>query len=519
MKKIIFNAIFIVSTTFSIVGIYSIQTQKVIFPFLNSVNIIGTFLTIVLIQCLYIYSARKNSKAYANMPKEKESKPRESVKSSVRLKDVAGLEEVKEEILEIIDFINNLERYVRVGAEIPKGILFYGPPGTGKTLLASALAGETNSSFLYASGAEFIEKYVGIGAKRVRELFEKAKEKAPCIIFIDEIDAIGGKRSNESQTEGNQTINQLLTEMDGFKEEGEENKLVIVIGATNRLDILDSALLRPGRFDKHIYIGNPNKIARRQILEVHTKNKPLSHNVNLEAIASKTQGLSGAHLSNIANEAAILAVRNNREVIRQEDFENAIERVIAGLKIKNSTIGNIEKKIISYHEAGHALVGKIHNIHSVEKISIIPTGMSLGYVLNSQIEDKYLYTKTELIKKIQSILAGRAAEEIVFGEVTTGAEDDLNKATEIVLGMICKYGMSSLGNRTFKEQMFNSSVIEINEEAKKMIDKYYEQTIDLLKENIQSLESIANYLLKKETITGTELNEILMENKRIAYNL
>ncbi|QXM06447.1 ATP-dependent metallopeptidase FtsH/Yme1/Tma family protein [Crassaminicella indica] len=509
MKKRLFYALLFLCTAISIVEIYSIEKKVIFFPFLTR-KILAICMTIVFFQFLYLFGKKDASKAYANVPKNEKSNENQSLKSSVKLADVAGLEEVKEEIMEIADFIKHAEKYKKMGAKIPKGILLYGPPGTGKTLLASALAGETNTAFIVASGSEFMEKYVGVGAKRVRELFERAKEKAPCIIFIDEIDAIGAKRNEEGQSECNQTLNQLLTEMDGFKLEDE--KIIVIIGATNRIDILDTALLRPGRFDKHIYIGNPNKIARKQILKVHTKNKPLSKEVSLEKIAVKTHGLSGAHISSIVNEAALLAVRNNREHITQLDFDNAIERVIAGLKMKNSTVSEKEKKIVSFHEAGHALVGKLLNVHTIEKISIIPTSQSLGYVLNASSEDQYLYTKNDLLKRVQSILAGRAAEEIIFGEITTGAKDDLNKATDIILSMICEYGMSDLGNRTFHTKMLYGNMEKINNEAKKMMDHCYEDTLRILKENKACLTAIAEQLFKNETLSGDELNNLIENN-------
>ncbi|QZY54030.1 ATP-dependent metallopeptidase FtsH/Yme1/Tma family protein [Crassaminicella profunda] len=506
MKKRLFYAVLLLCISLSILGIYSLEKKVILFPFVNK-KMLALCMTIVFLQLLYLFGKKDNSKAYANVPKNEKNKEKESIKSSVKLDDVAGLEEVKEEIMEIADFINHAEKYKKMGAKIPKGILLYGPPGTGKTLLASALAGETNTEFIVASGSEFMEKYVGVGAKRVRELFEKAKEKAPCIIFIDEIDAIGAKRSEEGQSECNQTLNQLLTEMDGFKLEDES--IIVIIGATNRIDILDAALLRPGRFDKHVYIGNPNKIARKQMLKVHTKNKPLSKEVSLEKIAIKTHGLSGAHISSIVNEAALLAVRNNREQITPLDFDNAIERIIAGLKMKNSTISEKEKRIVSFHEAGHALVGKLLKVHSIEKISIIPTSQALGYVLNASSEDQYLYTKKDLLKRVQSILAGRAAEEIIFGEVTTGAKDDLNKATDIILGMICEYGMSDLGNRTFNTKMIYGNMEKINDEVKKIIDSCYENTLNLLKENKTYLTSIAEQLFEKESLSGDELNSLM----------
>ena len=317
------------------------------------------------------------------MEKEISSEDSSSSKPKTTFCDVAGLEEVKEELFEIVDFMKFPDKYKKMGAKIPKGVLFYGPPGTGKTLLASAVAGETNSSFFNVTGSEFVEKYVGVGAKRVRTLFEKARKEAPSIIFIDEIDAIGAKRHLESNNEKDQTLNQLLVEMDGFTKDSN----VIIIGATNRLDLLDEALLRPGRFDRHVHIGAPNYHTRYEILKVHTNNKPIAPSVNLETLAKKTHGFNGAHLANIANEAAIFAVRDNSDVITEVHFDKALERVIAGLESKNSTLIEKEKKIVSYHEAGHALVSDLVGICPIQKISIVPRGQALGYVLQLPDED------------------------------------------------------------------------------------------------------------------------------------
>ena len=434
---------------------------------------------------------------------EKEAN-REKNKSKISFNDVAGLEEIKEELQETIDFINNPNKYKRMGASIPKGILFYGPPGTGKTLLAKAVAGETNSTFLYASGSEFVEKYVGVGAKRVRTLFERAKKEAPSIIFVDEIDAIGTKRNLDSNNEKDQTLNQLLIEMDGFN----TNETVIVIGATNRLDLLDEALLRPGRFDRHIYVGNPNMRSREQILKVHTKNKPLDKSVDIKGIARKTHGLSGAELANIANEAAIIAVRNNKNKINIFHFDAAIERVLAGLEIKNPTVLLKEKNTVAVHEAGHALVSKILKIDMVQKISIIPRGQALGYVLKFPEEDRYLLTEQELMNKISGLLAGRAAEELVFNEVTTGAKDDLDKATHIAREMVCSYGMSSLGPMAVDENYINHNYDTLRVEIRKIIDKGYGKSLKILGENTQILHHISNTLMEKETVNSDELDEI-----------
>lgn len=435
---------------------------------------------------------------------------KEKDKPNISFKDVAGLEEIKEELQETIDFLNNSAKYKKMGAHIPKGILFYGPPGTGKTLLAKAVAGETNSTFLYASGSEFVEKYVGVGAKRVRTLFEKARKEAPSIIFIDEIDAIGAKRNLDSNNEKDQTLNQLLVELDGFN----SDDTVIVIGATNRLDLLDEALLRPGRFDRHIYVGNPNMKAREQILEVHTKNKPLDKDVDIKKLAKKTHGLSGADLANIANEAAIIAVRNNAAKITKSHFDAALERVIAGLEVKNPTVLEKEKKTVSIHEAGHAIVAKILNTDKVQKISIIPRGHALGYVLKFPEEDRYLHTEQELMNKITILLAGRAAEDIMLKEVTTGAKDDLDKATKIAKEMVCEYGMSDLGLMVVNDNYLKFNYDKLRVEINKILDKAYDRAKRILQENKELLIKISDVLMEKESIEEDELEEIFQEYEK-----
>lgn len=415
-----------------------------LFPSIKlNVSLGDRLLILALTVILFIYhnSLKEKAQLMPSILSLEKDNQKERDKPDVSFKDVAGLEEIKEELQETIDFINNSFKYKKMGAKIPKGILFHGPPGTGKTLLAKAVAGETNSTFLYASGSEFVEKYVGVGAKRVRTLFERAKKEAPSIIFIDEIDAIGTKRNSESNNEKDQTLNQLLVELDGFN----TNETVIVIGATNRIDLLDEALLRPGRFDRHIYVGNPNIKAREKILQVHTNNKPLDKALSIRDIAKKTTGLSGAQLANIANEAAIIAVRKNKNIITIIEFDAAIERVLAGLEVKNPSILIKEKNVVAFHEAGHALVSKVLNVDSIQKISIIPRGQALGYVMKFPDEERFLFTEKELYSRIIGLLAGRAAEEFKFKEITTGAKDDLNKATDIAREMVCSYGMSGLG--------------------------------------------------------------------------
>ena len=443
--------------------------------------------------------------AQTKMEKETQNEEASSTKPKTTFVDVAGLDEVKEELFEIVDFMKNPDKYKKMGAKIPKGVLFYGPPGTGKTLLASAVAGETNSSFFNVTGSEFVEKYVGVGAKRVRTLFEKARKEAPSIIFIDEIDAIGAKRHLESNNEKDQTLNQLLVEMDGFNKDSN----VIIVGATNRLDLLDEALLRPGRFDRHIHIGSPNFHTRHEILKVHTNNKPLDPSVDLEILAKKTHGFNGAHLSNIANEAAIFAVRDNSPIITAVHFDKALERVVAGLESKNSTLIEKEKEIVSYHEAGHALVSNILGICPIQKISIVPRGEALGYVLQLPDEDRYIYTKEELIGKIKILLAGKASEEIIFNHQSTGAKDDLKKVTDIANQMVCEYGMSSLGFMTIDGNVKTFLSEQVQKEANDIVQNCYNDTLDLLRNNLNDLHIVSKHLFEKETMTHEELKSLI----------
>ncbi|MBC6004298.1 MAG: AAA family ATPase [Paeniclostridium sordellii] len=439
------------------------------------------------------------------LEKETPNDNSDSSKPKTTFNDVAGLEEVKEELFEIVDFMKSPDKYKKMGAKIPKGVLFYGPPGTGKTLLASAMAGETNASFFNVTGSEFVEKYVGVGAKRVRTLFEKARKDAPSIIFIDEIDAIGAKRHLESNNEKDQTLNQLLVEMDGFNKDSN----ILIVGSTNRLDLLDDALLRPGRFDRHVHIGDPNYHTRLEILKVHTKNKPIDASVDLDILAKKTHGFNGAHLANIANEAAIFAVRDSSETINSLHFDKAIERVIAGLESKNAKLIEKEKRIVSYHEAGHALVSNALGINPIQKISIIPRGQALGYVLQLPDEDRYIYTKDELLGKIKILLAGKAAEEIIFGHKSTGAKDDLKKVTDIATQMVCEYGMSSLGAMTIDSNQKNFLSKKIQEETTNIINSCYEETLNLLNSSLNDLHLVSQHLFDKETMTHEELKDII----------
>ncbi|VIG15285.1 ATP-dependent peptidase, M41 family [Clostridioides difficile] len=443
--------------------------------------------------------------AQTKMERDNQTDDSLSIKPKTTFRDVAGLDEVKEELFEIVDFMKSPQKYQKMGAKIPKGVLFYGPPGTGKTLLASAVAGETNSSFFNVTGSEFVEKYVGVGAKRVRTLFEKARKEAPSIIFIDEIDAVGAKRHLESNNEKDQTLNQLLVEMDGFNKDSN----VLIIGATNRLDLLDEALLRPGRFDRHIHIGAPNYHTRFEILKVHTDDKPIDKSVNLELLAKKTHGFNGAHLSNIANEAAIFAVRDDSECITSEHFDKALERVIAGLESKNSALVEKEKKIVAYHEAGHALVSDIVGICPIQKISIVPRGQALGYVLQLPDEDRYIYTKDELIGKIKILLAGKASEELIFNHKSTGAKDDLKKVTEIANQMVCEYGMSNLGFMTIDGNDKTFLCDKVQKEANRIVEVCYKETLEMLKDNLEDLHSVSKFLFEKETMTHEELKDLI----------
>lgn len=430
--------------------------------------------------------------------------------SKFSFNDIAGLEEIKEDFNDIIDYLNNEQKYIAMGAKIPRGVILHGPPGTGKTILAKAIAGEAKANFIYASGSEFVEKYVGVGAKRVRTLFEKAKKEAPSIVFIDEIDALGAKRNTESNNEKDQTLNQLLIELDGFY----NVQNVVVIAATNRLDLLDEALLRPGRFDRKIYVGNPNYNSRLKILEVHTKNKPLDKKINLAEIASKTHGFSGAQLANIANEAALKAIKDKNRRIMQENFEFAIEKIAAGLEIKNPTVSKKEKQTVAYHEAGHAVAAKVLNIDKIQKISIVPRDKALGYVMKFPIEDKYLYTKNELYNRITVFLAGRAAEEIFIGEISSGAANDLKEASSLVYEMICNYGMSqNLENFYIDDRLFKYFIEPIRSEASELIKSLYKEAMSILENNRELTEYIAQYLIKYEYIDSNKLDEIFEQFK------
>lgn len=440
----------------------------------------------------------------------------------IHFSDVAGEDEAKESLSEIVDYLHNPKKYSDVGASMPKGVLLVGPPGTGKTMLAKAVAGEANVPFFSMSGSEFVEMFVGMGASKVRDLFSQAKEKAPCIVFIDEIDAIGKKRDGQfsSNDEREQTLNQLLTEMDGFQ----ENIGVIILAATNRPETLDPALTRPGRFDRRVPVELPDLAGREAILKVHAKKIKTADDVNFHTIARMASGASGAELANIINEAALRAVRNNRTVVNESDLEESIETVIAGYQKKNAVLSDSEKKVVAYHEIGHALVAAMQS-HSapVQKITIIPrTSGALGYTMQVDQGDKYLLTKQELENKIATFTGGRAAEELVFGEITTGASNDIEQATKLARAMITRYGMSEDFDMVALETVSNQYLggdaslacsadtqNEIDCKVVELVKRQHEKASKILADNRAKLDELAKYLYEKETITGEEFMSIL----------
>ncbi len=446
--------------------------------------------------------------------------------TGVTFKDVAGQEEAKESLVEVVDFLHNPENYAQIGAKLPKGALLVGPPGTGKTLLAKAVAGEAHVPFFSLSGSDFVEMFVGVGASRVRDLFDEAKKNAPCIIFIDEIDAIG--KSRDSRLGGNdereQTLNQLLAEMDGF----ESNKACLVLAATNRPEILDQALLRPGRFDRRIIVERPDLKGRVDVLKVHARNVRLDETVDLEAIALATSGAVGSDLANMINEAAILAVKNKRQAVSQKDLFEAVEVVLMGKEKKDRILSAEERKIVSYHEVGHALVSALQkDSEPVQKITIVPRTMgALGYVMHVPEEEKYLNTKKELEAMLVGYLGGRAAEELVFETVTTGASNDIQQATKLARAMVTQYGMSDkfglMGLETKESMYLNNGTVmncsdetaaEVDSEVMRILKESYTEAKRLLAENRECLDKIAEFLIEKETITGKEFMEIFRKVK------
>ncbi|MAO65028.1 MAG: AAA family ATPase [Balneola sp.] len=489
-------------------------------------------LAILVVIWIFIFRKMNPGQQVLNIGKNKASLYDQQTETKVTFEDVAGLQEAKAEVEEVVEFLRNPQKFTKLGGVLPKGVLLVGPPGTGKTLLAKATAGEASVPFFSLSGSDFVEMFVGVGAARVRDLFKQAKEKAPCIIFIDEIDSIGRTRGRgmamSSNDERENTLNQLLSEMDGFN----SDKGVILMAATNRPDILDSALLRPGRFDRQIMIDKPDLNGRVEILKVHSKKLKLTDNIDLRVLASQTPGFAGADLANLCNEAALLAARREKEAVEMEDFQDSIEKVIAGLERKNKLISPQERKIVAYHEAGHAIVGWfLEHTDPVLKVSIVPRGLAaLGYTLQTPLEERFLMTTEELDDKICALLGGRVAEEIIFGRISTGAQNDLERITKMAFAMVAEYGMSEkLGYISLKDSQnsgdsfgFNKKYSEstsqqIDQEVRSIVDKNHERTIKLLEDHKEELEKLAKALLEREVLDHHALRDLLGDRPHGKY--
>ncbi|HOI85093.1 MAG TPA: ATP-dependent zinc metalloprotease FtsH [Acholeplasmataceae bacterium] len=522
------NAQTIMLTVESKGGTTSIGVRSGITIWSVLLNLVPMILVLVILFIIFRNANNQNSKAF-DFAKNRARLNREK---SVTFKDVAGVDEEKQELEELIDFLKNPKKYVDMGARIPKGVLLVGSPGTGKTLLARAVAGEANVPFFTISGSDFVEMFVGVGASRVRDLFKVAKENSPCIIFIDEIDAVGRQRGaglGGGHDEREQTLNQLLVEMDGFT----TNMGIIIIAATNRPDVLDPALLRPGRFDRQITISLPDVRGREAILKVHARNKKLDPKIKLSEFASRIPGFSGADIENLLNEAALLAARDNRTLISQNDMDEAIDRVMMGPAKKSRKYSPEEKKTVAYHEAGHAVIGiKLPDANVVQKVTIIPRGRAGGYNLMTPLEEKFLATKSSLLAQITSYLGGRVAEEIVFDTVTTGAYNDFQMATQIARAMVTEYGMSDLGpvqyesaggnvflgRDYFKEKNFSDQVAhEIDKEVRHIITTCFEKAKTIINEHRSLLDLIAHYLVEVETLTKADIDEIVQTGKLSWY--
>ena len=489
------------------------------------VGILGVpgVIILVLLIAFFLFRSLMRSGGTGGAIEFSKSTAKLSRKQTVTFNDVAGCDEEKEELVEIIDFLKNPKKYNEIGARVPKGVIVFGPPGTGKTLLAKAVAGEAGVPVYSISGSDFVEMFVGVGASRVRDMFKTAKENAPCIIFIDEIDAVGRQRGagmGGGHDEREQTLNQLLVEMDGFN----GNTGIIIMAATNRPDVLDPALLRPGRFDRQITISNPDVRGREAILKVHARNKHIDPLVKFDEIAQRTPGFSGADIENLLNEAALLAARENRKVITVQDIDEAIDRVMMGPAKKSRKYTDKERKLVAYHEAGHAVIGlKLEDASTVQKITIVPRGQAGGYNLMMPKEETYFQTKTQLFDTITGYLGGRVAEELMFGDVSTGAHNDFENATKIARAMVTEYGMSALGPIQYeqpqgsvflgrdylKDKNFSDQVaLEIDKEVRKIIEECYARAKQVISENTELLTNIAEYLLKLETINKSEIDEI-----------
>ncbi|MCR5231049.1 MAG: ATP-dependent zinc metalloprotease FtsH, partial [Acholeplasmatales bacterium] len=488
-------------------------------------GLIAIFMLLMMFSTMGAVSSSKNGGSGA-MPfgKSRAKMINKDDKSKVNFSNVAGIDEEKEELEEVVEFLKDPKKYTVMGARIPKGVLLVGQPGTGKTLLAKAVAGEAGVPFFFISGSDFVEMFVGVGASRVRDMFKTAKENAPCIIFIDEIDAVGRQRGagmGGGHDEREQTLNQLLVEMDGFN----GNTGIIIMAATNRPDVLDPALLRPGRFDRQITISNPDVRGREAILAVHARNKHLAPDVRLGDIAQRTPGFSGADIENLLNEAALLAARDNRKVITTKDIDEAVDRVLMGPAKKSRKYTEQERKLVAYHEAGHAVIGiKLENASQVQKITIVPRGQAGGYNLMMPKEETFFHTKSQMLETIVGFLGGRVAEEIMFNEVSTGASNDFQNATNIARAMVTQYGMSDLGPVQYeqqggsiflgrdylKEKNFSDQVaLEIDREQRRIIEECYQKAHEVIKDNIELLTNIAEYLLKIETINKEDIDEIV----------
>ncbi len=473
---------------------------------------------------LFFRQAQMGGKQAMSFGKSR-AKQQDLKKQKVTFKDVAGCDETKEELNDIVDYLKNPKKYRLLGGELPKGVLLYGPPGTGKTLLARAIAGEANVPFFTSSGSEFVEMFVGVGASRVRDLFERAKKSAPAIVFIDELDAVARARFagiGGGHDEREQTLNQMLVELDGF----ESNEGIILIGATNRPDVLDPALLRPGRFDRRINVPIPDIKGRTEVLQVHALKIKMGPDTDLNVIARHTPGFVGADLANIVNEAAIMAAKHDRKFVEQKDIEEAIEKMIAGPQRKSRLISDSEKKIVAYHEAGHALVARmLPGSDPVHRVSIIPRGPALGYTLQLPLEDKYLTSKTEILNKLSILLGGRAAEELTFNEVTTGAHDDLSKVSNYAQKMVMEFGMSEkigplslrkdesevfLGRDIMRQPAYsNETAKNVDDEVKRIVQECFVKTKGILTDNKKSLDAIAAALIEKEVIDAAEMDAIM----------
>lgn len=521
----------------------SLEEKGISYGGINEENLLadvlfGWVLPIFIFFAIWMFLARRMSKSMGGgsggiLGIGSSKKMINSEKPNVKFEDMAGNKEAKEEVQEVVDFLSDPERYVKLGAQIPKGVLLVGPPGTGKTLLAKAVAGEADVEFLSVSGSAFIEMFVGVGASRVRDLFEQAKKAAPAIIFIDEIDAIGKSRASGGPMGGNdereQTLNQLLAEMDGFSTEAAP---VIVLAATNRPEVLDPALLRPGRFDRQVLVDKPDYEGRIEILKVHIKDVKLGKDVDLKEVAKMTAGLAGADLANIINEAALLAGRAKKDQVDPSDFKEAVERQIAGLEKKSRRISPKERKIVAYHESGHALIAEItKGAKKVNKVSIVPRGLAaLGYTLNTPEENKYLMQKHELIAEVDTLLGGRAAEEVFIGEISTGAGNDLERATDIIKSMASIYGMSDvaglmvlekrqnqfLGGQTQKD--FSDEMAKnLDDHVKTVLNERYEAVLQELRDHKEAIEQMTAELLDIEVISGERVREIIKENGGVVF--